>query len=87
MGVRRSVTAVGAAVAGLWLVVASAGPAAAKGPTGLTIAYPGGGPPVDLGEGEHGPGMGALSEDLGLWSALGNDAAPLERRAAGGAGR
>lgn len=73
MDVRRMATMVGVAVAGLGLVVASAGPAAAKGPSGLTIAYPGGGPPVDLGGDEAtGPGLGALSADLGLWSSLGD---------------
>jgi hypothetical protein len=69
MGVRRLVTVVGPAVAGLALVVASAGPVAAKGPTGMTITYPGGGPPVDV-------EMGSLSEDLGLWSALGDTEGP-----------
>lgn len=69
MGVRRWVTVAGPAVAGLALVVASAGPAGAKGPTGMTITYPGGGPPVDV-------EMGSLSEDLGLWSALGDPEAP-----------
>jgi len=73
MDVRRMVTVMGATVAGLGLVVAAAGPAAAKGPTGMTIAYPGGGPPVDLGGDEGtGPGLGSLSEELGLWSALGD---------------
>jgi hypothetical protein len=76
MGVRRLVTVVGPALAGLALVVASAGPAAAKGPTGMTITYPGGGPPVDVGKDRGGPGIGALTEDLGLWSALGDTAAP-----------
>jgi len=69
MGVRRWVTVVGPGVAGLALVVASAGPAAAKGPTEMTITYPGGGPPVDV-------EMGSLSEDLGLWSALGDTEGP-----------
>jgi hypothetical protein len=69
MGGRRLVTVVGPAVAGLALVVASAGPAAAKGPTELTITPPGGGPPVEL-------EMGSLSEDLGLWSALGDPEGP-----------
>jgi hypothetical protein len=74
MDVRRLVTVVGVAAAGLGLLVASAGPAAAKGPTGLTIAYPGGGPPVDLGSNDGTtPWLGALIEDLGLWSALGDD--------------
>jgi hypothetical protein len=63
-------------MAGLALVVASAGPAGAKGPTGMTITYPGGGPPVDVGNDPGGPGIGALTEDLGLWSALGDTAAP-----------
>jgi hypothetical protein len=69
MGVRRLVTVVGPAVAGLALVVASAGPAAAKGPTGMTITDPGGGPPVDV-------EMGSLSEDLRLWSVLGDTEGP-----------
>jgi hypothetical protein len=73
MAVRRLATVVGGAVAGLGLVVASAGPAAAKGPTGMTISHPDGGPPVEVGEDRAGPGIGALTEDLGLWSALGDD--------------
>lgn len=76
MGVRRLVTQVGVALAGLGLVVASAGPAAAKGPTGMTITHPGGGPPVDVGNDQSGPGIGALTEDLALWSALGDTEAP-----------
>src|SRR5262245_65172669 len=69
MRMRRLVTVVGPAVAGLTLVLASAGPAAAKGPESLTITYPGGGPPVEV-------ELGAFTEDLGLWAALGDPMAP-----------
>jgi len=69
MRMRRLVTVVGPAVAGLGLVVASAGPAAAKGPESMTITYPDGGPPVDV-------DFGAFTEDLGLWAALGDPMVP-----------
>jgi hypothetical protein len=72
MGVRRFATVLGTAVGGLGLVVALAGPAGAKGATGLTIGYPGGGPPMDLGGDGTTSQMGPLTEDLGLWSAFGD---------------
>ena len=72
MGVRRLAKVLGTAVGGLGLVVALAGPAAAKGPQGLTIGYPGGGPPVDLGGDGTNFQMGPLTEQLGLWSAFGD---------------
>ncbi|HEY7071561.1 MAG TPA: hypothetical protein VH479_15645 [Acidimicrobiales bacterium] len=78
MGVRALAKVLGTAVGGLGLVVAVAGPAAAKGPTGVTIGYPGGGPPVDLGGDGPSSQIGPLTEQLGLWSALGDiEVAPL----------
>ncbi|HET8617739.1 MAG TPA: hypothetical protein VFM27_02210 [Acidimicrobiales bacterium] len=60
------------------LVVALAAPAAAKGPTGLTVTYPGGGEvDVDLTQGgteEDRAGPGSLVEDMGLWTVLGSGA-------------
>lgn len=69
----RATAAVACAVG---LVVALAGPAAAKGPTGMTVTYPGGGEvEVDLTQGateEGRVGPGTLMEDMGLWSVLGS---------------
>jgi hypothetical protein len=60
-----------AVVAGLVTLVAAAGPAGAKGPTALTIVYPGKGGSVELPTKGHGNvGMGRLVEAFGLWSAL-----------------
>jgi hypothetical protein len=71
----RAMAAVACAVGS---VVALAGPAAAKGPTGVTVTYPGGGEvDVDLTQGgteEGRAGPGSLIEDMGLWSVLGSGA-------------
>ena len=77
--------ATAAVVCAVGLVVALAGPAAAKGPTGMTVTYPGGGEvEVDLTQGEPrrraGVGPGTLMEDMGLWSVLGSGVPVLAQR-------
>ena len=66
------VVATAAGVLGLAVsvVVAAAGPAAAKGPTGSTVTYPGGQEVEVGGPGDDHGGLGALIDELGLWSAL-----------------
>ena len=67
-------------VAGVVVAVAmaGAGPAGAKGPTGVAIGVPGG-VPVELSAGEGGDGdlVYDLSEDLGLWELTGDGLALL----------
>jgi hypothetical protein len=69
-----------AVVAGLVALVAAAGPAVAKGPTGLTITHPGKGGSVELPtKGHDNVSMGRLVEAFGLWSALDPEGAgPLD---------
>lgn len=80
MGARARTMVAGAIAAGLAAVLAAAGPAAAKGPTAVTITYPGSGGSVDLPtkDSDH-ASMGRLVEAFGLWSALQPDggAGPL----------
>ncbi len=67
-----AIGAIGGVVAGAIVVVAAAGPAAAKGPQGVTIARPGE-EPVELSAptGKVGVQIARLAEDLGIWETTG----------------
>ena len=89
---RMRVLATTAGVLGLAasVVVAAAGPAAAKGPSGASVTYPGG-EEVEVGgpSGDGPSGFGGLIDELGLWSVLdpGSGVADLADEPPGGLAR